>query len=168
MALTHTRSASLFKEDGSSAAVEELKSTSGAAHTNQQGGIWDYGTWPALYYEPLPAALTASASGTTVFQSNFITGFNGLVVEVVAIGGTTPKLSIYPSIDGTNIAATALGWVNLQTGAVISGATGLTVVGIYALLTPGDAKTKYSSLKMVQTGGAADQTCTLRYAHVWA
>lgn len=140
----------------------------GSAHTNQQGGIWDYGTWPALYYEPLSAALTASASGTTVFESTDIRGYNGLVVEVVAIGGTTPKLSLYPTIDGTNYAATALGWVNLQTGAIISGATGLTLVGIYAMLTPADAKTKYRGLKMVQTGGAADQTNTLRYAHVWA
>ena len=142
--------------------------TGGAAHTNQQGGIWDYGTWPENAYLPASVVLPASASGTVVFTSTDVTGYNGLVMEVAAIGGTTPVLKLTVSINGTDYAATLPEWINLADNTVIAGATGISAIGLYALNTPAAAKVKYKAMKLTQTGGAANQTCTVRYAHLWA
>lgn len=131
-------------------------------------GLLDYGTYPELGYQSSAVTITASASGTILFTTTDITAFNGLIVEVVSIGGTSPQLNAFPSVDGTNYAATALGWVNLQTNAVISGATGLIAVGIYALINPIGGRVKFKALRMTQTGGAADQASSIRYAHFWA
>lgn len=145
-----------------------LKSTDDALHTLQQGGVWDYGSWPAGYYSTFAASLAVGASGTVVYDSGDITNFNGLVLEVATIGGTTPKLSIDITLDGTNYAAALPEIINLADNAVIAGATGIIAAGLYALNTPASAKVKYKGLRITQTGGAADQSCTLRGAHVWA
>jgi hypothetical protein len=142
--------------------------TDNSAHIILTSGAWDYGTWPQNAYLPASAVLPASASGTVVFTSTDVTGYNGLVFEVAAIGGTTPVLKLSVSLDGTNYAATLPELINLASGAVIVGATGVSAIGLYALNTPSEAKVKYKAMKLTQTGGAADQTCTVRYAHVWA
>ena len=154
--------------DSVTARSTSQKSTNGAAHTNQQGGIWDYGTWPSNVYLPATAILTASASGTTVFQTNDVTGYNGLIIEVAAIGGTTPKLTLSISMDGVTFAASLPELINLVDNSVILGSAGMAAIGLFALNTPASTKVKYKAIKVVQTGGAADQTCTLRYAHFWA
>jgi hypothetical protein len=143
-------------------------STDGAAHTNQQGGVWDYGPWPASYYAQGTVTLAASASGTIAYTSGDISSYNGFVFEVSAIGGTTPVLKVAVTLDGTNYAATLPEIINLVDNSVILGATGVSAVGIYALNTPAASKVKYKGLKITETGGAADLTCTIRYAHVWA
>lgn len=109
--------------------------------------------------------LAASASGTAVYSSVDISPYDIFVLEIQAIGGTTPKVNAFPSFDGTNFAATALGWINLQTGALISGATGLTAVGVYAIAGYVGGGLKMKNLNLTITGGASDLTITARGAH---
>lgn len=142
--------------------------TGGAAHTNQQGGVWDYGNWPHNRFVPGTVTLAASPSGTVVYEAIDITAYNGFVLEVSAIGGTTPAIKLSISLDGTNYAATLPELVNLSDNTIIPGATGISAIGLYALNIPAASKVKYRSIKLIQTGGAADQTCTIRYAHLWA
>ncbi len=144
------------------------QSTAGSTNTNQKGGVWDYGNWFSYNYMAQSVVITASASGTIVYTSADITAYNGFVFEVAAIGGTTPKLSLAITLDGTNYAATLPEIINLADNSVITGATGVGAIGLYALNMPASANVKYKGLKITQTGGAADQTCTIRYAHLWA
>lgn len=143
--------------------------TGGSEHTYQTGGLWDYGPPREDGYLSASAVLPgASAAGSTVFQTTDVQSYNGMVIDVVAIGGTGAKLQAFPLIDGAVYSTSAIGWKNLITGALIDGVTGLAGTGLYAMYAPGDAKTKYKSIRLVQNGGAADQSCTVRYAHVWA
>lgn len=145
--------------------------TSGAPNVStQSGSVWAYGIWPASYYDGTTAiAQTATASGTVLTTLIGLENYNGITIEVAAIGGTTPVINAFPSVDGAIYAATALGWVNLQTGATISGATGLTAIGIYALLMrPTGATVKFKNVRLTITGGAADLTTTSRVAKLWA
>ena len=144
------------------------KSINGAGNVNQQGGVWDYGPWPESYYAPSAATISAAASGTIVYASQDITNYNGFVFEVVSIGGTTPKLQLAVSLDGTNYAASLPELINLVDNVVILGATGVSAIGLYALNTPAAAKVKYKGLKITQTGGGADQACSIRFAHLQA
>lgn len=144
-------------------------STNGAAHVTTQGGTTDYGPYPATYYDGSALAVTmaASASGTVVITSGDLSAYNQTLFEVVAIGGTTPALKVYPSFDGTTFAATPIGLINLNDLTVIDGDTGVVAIGIFAVGTPPGGALKVKKLKWVQTGGAADQTCQLRGGLGW-
>lgn len=149
---------------------EKWKSTNGAAHVEtQSGSVNAYGPYPATYYDGSALAVTmaASASGTTVITSGDLSTYNQTVFEVVAIGGTTPAIKVYPSFDGTTFAATPIALVNLNDLTVIDGDIGVSAIGIYAIGTPPGGALKVKKLKWVQTGGAADQTCQLRGGHGW-
>lgn len=139
----------------------------GASYVIQQGGTWDYGNWPNNRYVNGVAVVPASASGVLIYEALDVTTFNGFVFEVYAIGGTTPVIKLHASLDGTNYAATLPRLVDLSNGTLIAGATGVSAVGIYGLEIPTTTRMKFKSLKLVQTGGASDQTCSVRYAHIW-
>lgn len=141
----------------------EQNSTSGAGHSRLIASEVAFPEWTSLQMNKTQAA---TATGTVLYTSTNITDYNYFGLEVAAIGGTTPVINAFPSFDGgTNYAATALGWINLQTGAIISGATGLSAVGIYALIGLVGSGIKMSNLKLTITGGASDLTCTLRGMH---
>jgi len=143
------------------------ESVGGAKSSYLAGSV--YGPHPATYYDGSALAVTmaASASGTTVITSGDLTTYNQTVFEVVAIGGTTPALKVYPSFDGTTFAATPIALINLNDLTVIDGDTGVSAIGIFAVGTPPGGALKIKKLKWVQTGGAADQTCQLRGGHGW-
>jgi len=102
-------------------------------------------------------ALTAGAIGRTCWTSSDLSAYNSLTIEVVAAPtGTTPILQLYPTVDGTNYAATPLAFLNLATGAIIAGATGLNAIGIYAVLSAVGGGLKIRGAKMLLNGGAAD------------
>lgn len=141
---------------------------SGAPGIEMKGGTTNYGNYPQNRYQNSTVTLAASATGTTVYELVDATTFNGFVFEVSAIAGTGVAIKPNISIDGTNYAAVFPQIINLLDGTSIAGATGVTGIGIYALKTHSDANVKYKGIKLIITGTAADLTCTVRYAHVWA
>lgn len=130
-------------------------STSGAAHVHQIASDVSY---PEQWYSSnVNLPLGAGAVGRTAWLSGDLTSFNATIIEVlVAPTGTTPLLQMYPSLDGTNYAATPLAFLNLTSGAIISGATGLTAVGIYAILSVVGGGLKFRNLEMRLNGGGTD------------
>jgi hypothetical protein len=61
-------------------------STGGAAHTNQQGGTWDYGTWPQ--YQGLPVALSLPSAAAYTLANNVETYHWGELVITMGAGST--------------------------------------------------------------------------------
>lgn len=56
--------------------------TNGAAHTYQQGGTWDYGTWPQ--YQRLPVSMSMPAAGAYVLSNVNLYHFGELVITMTS------------------------------------------------------------------------------------
>lgn len=129
-------------------------SASGAAYTNQQGGVWDYGTWPSSYYLPVTGA-AGTNDNDIVYTSGDVSTYNTHYIECTA--GT---VDIQVSLDGTNFNNTQAA-VLLHDDVTTGGGVKILTIASGKV---GILKGKFKKIKVLQNGATASNA---RIAHTW-
>lgn len=124
-------------------------------------GTWDYGPPLESAYLPINGSIPSlSTTAAILYTSNVISQFDGTVVEISAIDGTTGAVKAYPSYDGALFSATPMAWRNKESGATVAGSIGITAIGNYELLDY-DKASKIEMRFTASTNGGV----TMRGAH---
>lgn len=119
--------------------------TAGAKHTNQQGGIWDYGTWPASYWSQVTG--TGVNDNDVLFTNTVQTSYDEHVIH-----STAGTVDVEVSVDGTNFTASGTNPMAMRDAHATASATYVTevTVGKIGILTG-----KFHSIRVLQKGATA-------------
>ena len=149
--------------DSATGKPTDQKSTGGAAHLRL---IASEVAIPESTAISAAASLAAGASGRDLYISPDLSNVNQTIIEVVSIAGTTPTIPITVTLDGVNYTSVSPAYYNVQTGALVSGVTSISAVGIY-IIQQSFGAIKFRGLKAVLNGGAADVATSIRILHNW-
>lgn len=130
--------------DTSTGVQTDIDVTNRSPLVKLNGGVWDYGPWPSNAYVPFNGIIAPSSTLlATLYESNDISLYDGIVFEIYAISGTTPAVKVVPSYDGVAYSVSPIAMNNLSSPALntaIDGTVGATVLGNYFISFPSRCK----------------------------
>lgn len=138
----HTDTGDTFEFDGDDWTPT---GTGGASHTNQQGGIWDYGQWPAGYWSQVTG--TGVNDNDVLFTNTVQSNYDEHVIHATA--GT---VDVEVSVDGSAFTASGTNPMAMRDAHATASATYVTEVTVGKI---GILSGKYHSIRVLQKGATA-------------